>query len=115
MSLKSKNLTVEDVTLLDNEGWLSAKQKIDLGNYIGSSFTREQIEMLCADYNVVDMIFEYQFTPTNIEYRIYAMSHGLYKEGKPDVFTDVVEAIKHHAKKTHDSNSISYILEVHYN
>lgn len=114
MSLKSKNLTVEDITLLDNEGWLSAKQKIDLENYIGSSFTREQIEMLCADCAVVDIIFEYQFTPTNIEYRIYAMSHGLYKEGKPDVFTDIVEAIKYHAKKTHGYDKMSYILEVHY-
>ena len=111
---KSIILTQDIVALLDNEGWLSRKQKEDILNYIGCEFSRAQIEALCSDNFIIETIFEDDVDPYNITYHVHYLEKGLYLAGKPEVFTDVVEAIKYQYKMSKKSPNFLWTIEVNY-
>lgn len=113
--MKTQVIMTEDIiSLLFNEGWLSTKQLEDMNNYIGCEFSRHQIETLCADYNVVEIVFEDTVEPYNITYHVHSLSKGLYKEGKPEVFTDVHKAIKYQYKMSKKVAHLLWVIEVNY-
>lgn len=56
--LKSKVLTKEDIELLISEGWLTNYEQQALGIHEGEIKSLEDIEVVCPDLTVLNMIFE---------------------------------------------------------
>ena len=55
---KKKKLTQEDIDLLISENWLTTKQQVAFNIYEGVVKTRQEIEAICPDQNILNFIFK---------------------------------------------------------
>lgn len=112
--LQSKVLTEQDIKFLDSEGWLTSRmlsillERVDLN----IETTKDTIMSLCADDFVINEVFKQEVGFTNIKYVVQRYSYGLYKEGQPDLFYDVNEALFDWHTKNNNNDGYTYRIEV---
>ncbi len=110
-------MTQDLINQLHKDGWLSErlKQEYEL-NHFCNDFKYQELLFVCKDYNFLDKLFEDKIEPEQIEnvtYKVYSQRYG-QKEGSPEVFSDVTEAIKYHYKWCKDYGAHASVIKVDY-
>ena len=111
-----KCLTQEDIDLLFSENWLTVQQQIAFNIYEGVTKSDIELESLCPDQTILNLIFEEkEIMVDNIQYNVHHYFYG--KSTFSETFNDIKDAILLREKlieSTHPDNvriEVSYSLE----
>ena len=94
---KEKKLTQEDIDLLFSENWLTVQQQIAFNIYEGVTKSDIELESLCPDQTILNLIFEgFKVETTNISYNVVNYHYGEQTNSRS--FNNINDAITEREK-----------------